>query len=47
MNTPIVFAIFIIGCLTILAFIALAIYLAFFYKETDTTWTIKKQNNVN
>jgi hypothetical protein len=47
MNTPIVFAIFLIGCLTILAFIALAIYLAFFYKETKNNWTIKKQNNAN
>lgn len=43
MNTPIIVAIFLIGCLTILAFIALAIYLAFFYEETKTTWTIKKQ----
>jgi hypothetical protein len=47
MNTPIVFAIFLIGCLTILAFIALAIYLAFFYKETKNTWTINKNNNAN
>ena len=47
MNTPIVFAIFLIGCLTILAFIALAIYLAFFYKEPNTTWTINKNNNAN
>jgi hypothetical protein len=47
MNTPIVFAIFLIGCLTILAFIALAIYLAFFYKETKTNWTINKNNNAN
>ena len=47
MNTPIIVAIFLIGCLTILAFIALTIYLAFFYKETATTWTIKKQNNAN
>lgn len=45
MNTPIIVAIFLIGCLTILAFIALAIYLAFFYKETATNWTIKKHNN--
>ena len=47
MNTPIIVAIFLIGCLTILAFIALAIYLAFFYEETKTTWTIKKQKNAN
>lgn len=47
MNTPIVFAIFLIGCLTIVAFVALAIYLAFFYKETAKTWTINKNNNAN
>jgi hypothetical protein len=47
MNTPIVFAIFLIGCLTITAFVALAIYLAFFYKETPNTWNIKKHNNAN
>ena len=47
MNTPIVFAIFLIGCLTILAFVALAIYLAFFYKENANTWNIKKHNNAN
>jgi hypothetical protein len=47
MNTPIVFAIFLIGCLTILAFVALAIYLAFFYSETIDSLANKKQNNAN